>query len=77
MEQVIGDLKIGDVGMIIGYTTADMAYRRRLLAMGLTKGTSFEIIRKAPFGDPVEIKVKDYKLTLRKAEAVSVKIKKI
>lgn len=77
MEQVIGDLKIGDVGMIIGYTTADMAYRRRLLAMGLTKGSSFEVIRKAPFGDPIEIKIKDYNLTLRKAEAVSVKIKKI
>lgn len=42
---------------------------RRLLEMGLTRGTPVEIIRHAPLGDPVEIKVRGYLLSLRKCEA--------
>ena len=43
--------------------------RGRLLEMGLLVGTSVELIRFAPLGDPVEIKVRGYHLTLRKHEA--------
>ena len=41
----------------------------RLMEMGLIVGTSVELVRFAPLGDPVEIKVRGYKLTLRKSEA--------
>lgn len=44
-------------------------HRSRLLEMGLLKGTPVELIRFAPLGDPVEIKVRGYHLTLRKHEA--------
>ena len=44
-------------------------HRGRLLEMGLLVGTSVELIRFAPLGDPVEIKVRGYHLTLRKQEA--------
>jgi ferrous iron transport protein A len=44
-------------------------HRGRLLEMGLLVGTSVELIRFAPLGDPVEIKVRGYHLTLRKHEA--------
>jgi ferrous iron transport protein A len=77
MAFVIGDLGIGESGIITGYVTVDKMYRKRLLAMGLTKGSSFTVIRKAPFGDPVEIKIKDYNLTLRKDEASAVQIDKV
>jgi ferrous iron transport protein A len=43
--------------------------RGRLLELGLTTGTAVELVRFAPLGDPVEIKVRGYHLTLRKHEA--------
>ncbi len=45
------------------------ANRGRLMEMGLLVGTSVELVRFAPLGDPVEIKVRGYNLTLRKSEA--------
>ncbi|MCX8053859.1 MAG: ferrous iron transport protein A [Armatimonadetes bacterium] len=42
---------------------------KRLLEMGLTYGTPIEVVRHAPLGDPVEIKVRGYLLSLRKSEA--------
>lgn len=45
------------------------ASRARLMEMGLLVGTKVELIRFAPLGDPVEIKVRGYNLTLRKSEA--------
>ena len=43
--------------------------RARLMEMGLLVGTKVELVRFAPMGDPVEIKVRGYNLTLRKSEA--------
>lgn len=43
--------------------------RARLMEMGLLVGTKIELIRFAPLGDPVEIKIRGYNLTLRKSEA--------
>lgn len=45
------------------------ASRSRLMEMGLLVGTTVELVRFAPLGDPVEIKVRGYNLTLRKSEA--------
>jgi Fe2+ transport system protein FeoA len=47
----------------------DPACRSRLMEMGLLTGTRVELVRFAPLGDPVEIKVRGYHLTLRKHEA--------
>lgn len=46
----------------------------RLLEMGLLPGTSIELIRSAPLGFPIEIKVKGYMLSLRKAEAQCIEV---
>ena len=46
-----------------------LEHRPRLMEMGLLVGTSVELVRFAPLGDPVEIKVRGYHLTLRKHEA--------
>jgi ferrous iron transport protein A len=46
-----------------------IAHRARLLEMGVLVGTQIELVRFAPLGDPVEIKVRGYHLTLRKQEA--------
>ena len=47
----------------------------RLMEMGLLVGTSIELVRFAPLGDPVEIKVRGYNLTLRKSEAEQILVR--
>ena len=49
--------------------------RPRLMEMGLLVGTTIELVRFAPMGDPVEIKVRGYNLTLRKHEAEQILVK--
>ncbi|HHU55180.1 MAG TPA: ferrous iron transport protein A [Acholeplasmataceae bacterium] len=46
--------------------------RRRIMDMGITKGTTIEVKRIAPFGDPIEICVRGYKLSIRKKEAENI-----
>ena len=50
-------------------------HRPRLMEMGLLVGTTVELVRFAPLGDPVEIKVRGYNLTLRKHEAEQILVK--
>lgn len=71
------NLAVGDLGRIIGFDPSGKAYRKRLLAMGLTPGTEFSITRFAPMGDPVEIKLRGFALTLRKSEADILQIEKL
>lgn len=51
--------------------------RRRLLDMGLVKGTRVDVVKVAPLGDPIEIKVKGYNLTLRQEEADSIEVEEV
>lgn len=51
------------------------AGRARLMEMGLLVGTKVELVRFAPLGDPVEIKVRGYNLTLRKSEAEQILVR--
>lgn len=48
--------------------------RNRLLEMGLTRGTVVELIRIAPLGDPIELQVRGFRLSVRKSEAAAVLI---
>ena len=48
--------------------------RRRFLDMGLVSGSDIEVERVAPLGDPIEVKIKGYHLTLRKEEAANIKV---
>ncbi|MDD2239860.1 MAG: FeoA family protein [Kiritimatiellae bacterium] len=65
----LGDMIPGQTGIVVGYSGADRAYRQKLLQMGLVRGTPFKLLRKAPMGDPIEIELNGFKLTLRKEEA--------
>lgn len=53
------------------------AIRRRLLDMGLTKGARIKVQKVAPLGDPIQITVRGYELTLRKDEAANVEVEAI
>lgn len=70
-------LTTGDSGRIVGFDQKGGSYRKKLLAMGLTPGTVFTITRFAPMGDPVEIKLRGFSLSLRKNEASMLMIEKI
>ena len=70
-------MKIGSKGKIVGLNAGAKVYRQRLIAMGLIPGTTFVISRIAPLGDPVEITVRGFALSLRKGEAVILKIEGI
>ncbi len=72
MYTSLKDFSVGDTGKITGFDTAGKIYRKRLLAMGLTRGTEFKITRLAPLGDPIEIKLRGFALTLRKEEASAI-----
>lgn len=51
--------------------------RRRLLDMGVVSGSAIQMVRSAPLGDPIDIKIKGYHLSLRKSEAEHIKVKRI
>jgi ferrous iron transport protein A len=73
----IGDLKPGDHARIIGFGKGMPGYRQRLMAMGLTPGVEFALTRVAPLGDPVEIQVRGFSMSLRKAEAELLAVEKL
>ena len=70
------DMQVGDAGRVAGFEEGGRSYRKKLLAMGLTPGTTFSVTRVAPMGDPVEITVRGFKLSLRKDEAAALLIER-
>jgi len=60
---------------VVAEIRVPVEHRARLLEMGLLVGTPVELVRFAPLGDPVEIKVRGYNLSLRKHEAEQVMVK--
>jgi len=69
----LSDLKPGMKGRI-AFVSGKGRIRKRLMEMGITADTRFEVVRVAPFGDPVEIKIRNYLLSLRKSEAEHVEV---
>ena len=67
-QRMLTQIKEGQNAVIVKVSGKGAA-RRRMIDMGMTKGTRVEVIRKAPMGDPIEFRIKGYNLTLRKTEA--------
>ncbi|EKD74296.1 MAG: ferrous iron transport protein A [uncultured bacterium] len=65
----LGDMKMGTLGRIVRIQPGETLYRHRLISMGLLPGTEFIVSHIAPLGDPVEITVRGFSLSLRKGEA--------
>ena len=62
------EAKIGQT-FKVSRLNGDGAVKRRIMDMGITKGTEIYVRKVAPLGDPIEITVRGYELTLRKADA--------
>ena len=73
--QPLTSLKAGTAGTVTEIKVAP-ENRGRLLEMGLLVGTSVELVRFAPMGDPLEIKIRGYHLTLRKHEAEQIWVRR-
>lgn len=71
----LSDLKLGQKGIIESFTDYELSLK--LLEMGCIPGEIIEVIRVAPFGDPIAISISGYILSIRKNEAATVKIKSI
>ncbi len=69
----LGDAAVGSTVMV-RKITGDGAYKRRIMDMGITKGSMIYIKKLAPLGDPVEITVRGYELSVRKNDAQCVEV---
>ncbi len=64
----LSDFSVGELG-IIAKVDGEPRIKRRLFDMGVTPGTQVFLRKKAPLGDPLEVTIRGYELTLRKTEA--------
>lgn len=71
--KTLKDARIGQTVKVVKLH-GDGALRRRIMDMGITKGVQIYVRKVAPFGDPVEVYVRGYELTLRKADADMVEV---
>ena len=76
MKKLLSEFSIGERGKITAVKGCGRI-RRRLFDMGMTPGAELIMRKKAPLGDPIEITIRGYELTLRKTEAACVEVEKL
>lgn len=67
------DLPLGQTARVVS-VSGDSAITRRLLEMGVIPGIDLKVIRTAPFGDPIEVRVRGYSLAMRRTEASTIEV---
>lgn len=71
MQKLLSEFSVGESG-VIKTVSGEGKIRRRLFDMGVTPGAEVTMRKKAPLGDPIEVTIRGYELTLRKSEAACV-----
>jgi len=71
--KTLNELKVGETAKI-ARLDGEGAVKRRMMDMGLTKGTDVTVRKVAPLGDPIELTVRGYELSIRKDEAAKVEV---
>ena len=71
--KTLREVKLGETATVVKLH-GEGATKRRIMDMGLTKGTEVYIRKVAPLGDPVEITIRGYELSIRKADAELIEI---
>ena len=69
--RTLRDVKVGETVSVVKLH-GEGALRRRIMDMGITRGTSIYVRKVAPLGDPVEVTVRGYELTIRKGDAENI-----
>lgn len=75
-DTTLNILRPGERAIIKHLSTAAPQSRQRLLELGMTKGALIELIRVAPMGDPLEVEIKGYRLSLRRLEAETIVVRR-
>lgn len=70
------DLKVGQSGKILRNRTSG-ALKQRFMDMGITKGVTVKVIKIAPLGDPIEIEIRGYNLSIRKDDAKEIEVEEV
>lgn len=73
MMRTLRDVRIGETATVVKLH-GEGAVKRRIMDMGITKGTDVFVRKVAPLGDPVEITVRNYELSIRKADAEMIEV---
>ena len=71
--RTLKDVKIGQT-VKVTKVGGEGALKRRIMDMGITKGVTIKVMKMAPLGDPIEITVRGYELTLRKADCEKIEV---
>lgn len=71
--KTLKEVKVGDT-VVVTRLNGEGAVRRRIMDMGITKGTQIFVRKVAPLGDPIEVNIRGYELSLRKADAEMIEV---
>ena len=71
--KTLKDLKVGERSRVVKLH-GEGAVKRRIMDMGITKGTLVTVRKVAPLGDPIELHVRGYELSIRKADAEMIEV---
>ena len=74
MNGSLADLRPGQAAEIVSID-CDRRMSRRLMEMGLLPGTQIRVVRVAPLGDPLELRLRDYSLSVRRSEAARIAVR--
>ena len=74
--KTLRESKVGDTVRVVKLH-GEGAVKRRIMDMGLTKGVDVQIRKVAPLGDPIEVTVRGYELSIRKADAEMIEVKNV
>ncbi len=71
--KTLREVKVGETAKVVKLH-GEGAVKRRIMDMGITKGVDVYVRKLAPLGDPIEVNVRDYELSLRKADAEMIEV---
>jgi ferrous iron transport protein A len=72
--RTLRDVRVGEIAIVVKLHGKG-AVKRRIMDMGITKGVPVYVRKVAPLGDPVEVNVRDYELSLRKTDCEMIEVK--
>ncbi|WP_205882081.1 FeoA family protein [Leeia aquatica] len=76
-SDTLDSLPVGSRAKVLAYRIASSPLRRRLLSLGLLPGAELEVLRRAPLGDPIEIRIRHTHLALRAHEAAVLSVERL
>ena len=71
--KTLKDAKVGDT-VTVAKLHGEGAVKRRIMDMGITKGVEIKVVKVAPLGDPIEVTVRGYQLSIRKDDAAMIEV---